>query len=117
MKFLVDAQFPYQLSDFLNKQGFDTIHTDDLPKKERSSDKEIRELAHIQNRIVITKDSDFIHSYYFQNKPSLLLLVSTGNIRNAQLMNLFSRNMESIQDLFLNHSFVELTNEDIIGHE
>ena len=117
MKFLVDAQLPYQISDFLNKQGFDTIHTDDLPEKERTTDKEIRELAHAQKRIVITKDSDFIHSFYFQKKPSLLLLVSTGNIRNIQLMNLFSKNIESILDFFKKYKFVELTNEDIIGHE
>lgn len=115
--FLVDAQLPYQLSDFLNKQGFDNIHTDDLPEKERTSDKEIRELAHVQSRIVITKDSDFIHSYYFQKKPSSLLLVSTGNIRNTHLMNLFSKNIASILELFTKYKFVELTNEDIIGHE
>jgi len=117
MKFLVDAQLPYQLADFLNELGFDAIHTENLPHKERTHDKEIRELAYSQKRIVITKDSDFIHSFYFQRKPSALLLISTGNIRNAKLMDLFSKNIGTIQQLFSEYSFVELTNEDIISHE
>lgn len=45
MKFIVDAQLPYQLAIFLNYKGFNAIHTDDLPDKERTTDNEIREIA------------------------------------------------------------------------
>ena len=53
----------------------------------------------------------------FPKKPSSFLLVSTGNIRNTNLMNLFSKNIASILEFFTKNKFVELTNEDIIGHE
>ena len=41
MKFIVDAQLPFVLTRFLIKKGFDVIHTDNLPDKERT--KEFRE--------------------------------------------------------------------------
>jgi len=44
MRFLIDAQLSYRLAKFIGNKGFDVIHTDDLPKRERTSDKEIRML-------------------------------------------------------------------------
>lgn len=41
MKFVVDAQLPYGLKLFLKDSGFDTLHTDDMPNMERTSDTEI----------------------------------------------------------------------------
>lgn len=35
MKFLVDAQLPYGLKQFIESEGFDAIHTNDLPSKEK----------------------------------------------------------------------------------
>ena len=45
IKFIVDAQLPYSLALMLKAKGFDVIHTDDLPNKERTADSEIRVLA------------------------------------------------------------------------
>jgi predicted nuclease of predicted toxin-antitoxin system len=45
MKFLFDAQIPYGLKLFLLELGFDALHTDDLPLKEKTSDSEIREIS------------------------------------------------------------------------
>jgi len=92
MKFIVDAQLPYEIAWILNNRGFDTIHIDDLPAKERTSDNQIREISILENRIVITKDSDFVDSHYIKNVPPKLLLVSTGNIKNKELFNLFTNN-------------------------
>ncbi len=78
MRFLIDAQLSYRLAKFIGNKGFDVIHTDDLPKRERTSDKEIRMLAKTDNRIVISKDKDFYDSHLLQKSPSRLLLVSTG---------------------------------------
>lgn len=33
MKFLVDAQLPVRLARFLQKNGYDTLHTRDLPQQ------------------------------------------------------------------------------------
>jgi len=43
-------------------------------------DIEIRTVADSEMRIVITKDYDFLDSYYFQNSPKKLLQITTGNI-------------------------------------
>jgi len=117
MKFIVDAQLPAALSKFLSKKGFDVIHTDDLPNKEFSTDKEISEISLKEKRIVITKDSDFLDSYYITGVPKKLLLVSTGNIKNKDLIFLFDSNMEQIAKLFNEYSFIELNNSELLGHE
>ena len=59
MKFIVDAHLPRKLSNFLNEKGFDCIHTLDLPKKNATSDREINALSIKEQRVVISKDSDF----------------------------------------------------------
>lgn len=117
MKFLVDAQLPLVLSGFLERRGFDVIHTDKLPNKERTSDIEIRELSLKENRIVITKDYDFVDSYHIKGIPKKLLLISTGNINNKDLLKLFQSNINLICEMFLEYSFIELDNFEIRGHE
>jgi predicted nuclease of predicted toxin-antitoxin system len=117
MKFIIDAQLPFTLSKFLEKKGFDVIHTDTLPNKEFTTDNEIREISVKEMRIVITKDSDFLDSFFVKGVPPKLLLVSTGNIKNKALIDLFDSNIQKISELFMEYSFVELNNDEIIGHE
>ena len=91
IKFIVDAQLPYRLAILLREKGFDVKHTDDLPNKELTIDSEIRTLAKIENRSVITKHNDFFESYIINKSPSGLLLISTGNIVNKVPFNLFNK--------------------------
>ncbi|MCX6214383.1 DUF5615 family PIN-like protein [Spirosoma sp.] len=117
MKYLVDAQLPYLLAEILSAKGYDVIHTDELPDKDETSDTIIRQLATRENRIVITKDSDFRDSYLLFGQPPRLLLLTTGNIKNRQLLDLFRGNRATLDGLFLVHTFIELTNNDYIVHE
>jgi predicted nuclease of predicted toxin-antitoxin system len=117
MKFIVDAQLPATLSKFLTQKGFDIIHTEDLPNKERTTDREIRDISISENRIVITKDSDFLDSYYIVGVPQKLLLITTGNIKNKDLLVLFESNIYRIEELFKEYTFIEMNNIEIIGHE
>ncbi|NEW84702.1 MAG: hypothetical protein GZ094_20365 [Mariniphaga sp.] len=117
MKFLIDAQLPSKLSKHLQKRGLDAIHTDNLPGREFTTDKEIREISIREGRIVITKDSDFLDSYYINGIPAKLLLVSTGNIKNKALLTLFDSNIDRIIEMFSEYSFIELDNSEIISHE
>ena len=52
MKFIVDAQLPYGVAQMLREKGFDTVHTNDLPDKERTTDNYIRDISVKENRIV-----------------------------------------------------------------
>jgi len=115
MKFLVDAQLPYGLALLLRDKGFDTLHTNDLPDKEYTTDSQIRNIAVSENRIVITKDYDFVDSFILKKIPEKLLIVTTGNIKNKQLFALWKNNLELIIFLFETHNLVELSNDDVMA--
>jgi predicted nuclease of predicted toxin-antitoxin system len=115
MKFLVDAQLPYGIALFLRDKGFDALHTNDLPDKEYTTDSQIRSISVSENRIVITKDYDFVDSFILRRIPKKLLIVTTGNIKNNQLFSLWRNNLELIIFLLETHNLVELSNDDIIA--
>jgi len=115
MKFLVDAQLPYGVALFLRDKGFDALHTNDLPDKEYTTDSQIRSISVLENRIVITKDYDFVDSFILKKIPEKLLIVTTGNIKNKQLFSLWKNNWELIVFLFETHSLIELSNDDVIA--
>ena len=57
---------------------------------------------------MITKDVDFRHSHTVSGAPASLLLVSTGNVSNGELIELFGRRLGDIEQAFASASFVEL---------
>ena len=117
MRFLIDANLPFKLAKILKAKGFEIVHTDDLPDKERTTDQVIRKISTDENRIVVTKDSDFLISHLVHGIPAQLLLVTTGNIVNKKLLVLFDAHFDSIVELFNTYDLVELNEEQIIAHE
>ena len=63
MKFLIDAQIPRSLKQLFINKGYDCIHTPDLESGNDTTDKIINKISTEEKRIVITKDSDFYHSF------------------------------------------------------
>ena len=63
-----------------------------------------------------TKDADFVQSFLLQDRPYKLLLVSTGNISNDNLLTLFEDKLNQIVEGFDTVGFVELTREFLILH-
>jgi predicted nuclease of predicted toxin-antitoxin system len=116
MKFLVDAQLPFRLAKYLESKGHDAIHTDDMPDKERTSDTEIRSRSKKDQRILISKDKDFYDSHLLKKEPAKLLLVSTGNIINRELLSLFEANWDEIEDKFQLCNLLELTNTQLVAY-
>nr|WP_092914036.1 DUF5615 family PIN-like protein [Hydrogenimonas thermophila] len=57
---------------------------------------------------------DFIESLLISNKPYKLIYVSTGNITNKELLELFSKNIENIVELIRQNRLIELTDKNII---
>ena len=104
------------MAEFLTKQGFDSVHTLDLPNGNATSDEEINEISVKENRIVITKDSGFVDSHLLRNEPPSLVLVSAGNIGNRDLLVLFERHLDEVAKLLDSHSFIELHNSYINIH-
>ena len=116
MKFLLDAQLPKKLSLFLSYKGHDSLHTLDLPHKNRSKDSELNTFSVDDKRVLISKDMDFVESLLISDKPYKLLYINTGNIRNKQLQELLVINLEKLIEVLEENRFVELTNESIIVH-
>lgn len=117
MKFIVDAQLPKSVSDFLCKKGYDCIHTLDLPNQNKTSDKEIISISIDEKRIIITKDSDFLESFMVNGKPEKLIIVKTGNILNSALIEIFDQHIEAIANHLLYHSLIEINKTEIIIHD
>ena len=117
MRFLVGAKLPRRFAVWLNASGFDAVHTLDLPLSNRTPDWRINEISIDEQRIVVTKDSDFVDSFLLHKKPYKLLLISTANIRNAEFERLFQSNIEKLSEAFENgFEFVELNQAAIIIH-
>ena len=117
MKFIVDAQLPKSLSDFLNSVGHDSIHTIEFKDKNKTTDSQIKKIASKENRIIITKDADFLESHLLSGNPAKLVIVKTGNIPNAELLNLFSKQIKIIIKAIKNSSLIEIHKGEIILHK
>ncbi len=108
MKWIVDAQLPKKLAAYVREQGDDAVHTLDMPNGNATSDEEICIISLREQRIVISKDEDFIQSYFVRQTPYKLLFVCTGNISNEELLRLMKANYSQLQTLFQEHSVIEL---------
>ena len=116
MRFLVDAQLPRRVCVWLEAMGHDAQHTLDLPQKNETPEHQIINIAQEEDRVVITKDSDFVQSFMVLGKPKLLL-ISTGNISNDRLEVIFKSNADKISKAFVEHGFVELTHQVLVVHD
>ena len=116
MKFLIDAQLPKHLAEWLRFKGLDAVHTIELPDRNKTDDDQIREIAEKENRVVISKDRDFLDSHILQNDPRKLILIKTGNISNEGLLQIFQLNLAVILELIENTNLVEVGQQEIISH-
>jgi predicted nuclease of predicted toxin-antitoxin system len=116
MKFLVDAQLPRRLAHWLVSSGHDAVHTLDLPQGNATSDVEICRISTEEERTVITKDRGFADSMMLLGEPHKLLLISTGNISNRHLENVFALNLAGIVDGLTSYDYVELTQGVLVFH-
>jgi predicted nuclease of predicted toxin-antitoxin system len=116
VKFLVDAQLPRKLAVLLEAVGHDAIHTLDLPDKNRTSDEVLCRLAQTEQRVLVTKDEDFVNSFLLRGLPPKLLFVTTGNITNKDLLALFHTNSPAILDALASNSFVEIDRNELTIH-
>jgi predicted nuclease of predicted toxin-antitoxin system len=80
--------------------GFETTHTLDLPQGNRTIDQSLITLSLTEQCVIVTKDPDFVESFLLKREPWKLLLVSTGNIGNDELLRLFQLNIDQLASSF-----------------
>jgi predicted nuclease of predicted toxin-antitoxin system len=116
VKFLIDAQLPRRNAREREAAGHDARPTLDLSSGNRTPDGEICAIAVREERIVMTKDRDFVVSFWLRRMPPKLLLLSTGNISNDALSHLHAANLTPLETALGQHDFVELGATTIILH-
>ena len=113
MRFLVDAQLPERVI----RQLIDALHTARLSDGNRTADQVVARIADEQDRVVVSKDRDFRDSHLLRRTPRRLLVVSTGNISNDELLALFHEHLAAIVDAFENAGLVELRSGELVTHD
>ncbi len=64
--------------------------------------------------MLISKDLDFIESLLISDKPYKLIYLTTGNITNKALLELFSHNIDKIVEMIAKNRLIEVTEESIV---
>jgi len=108
MKFLVDAHLPASLCAVLARHGHDANHTLDLPAKNATKDTVLNQISVDEQRVVISKDSDFFYSHLVLGRPWKLVLVKTGNMSKGELCALFERHLSEIEAALEQYTLVEI---------
>lgn len=117
MNFLIDAQLPRRLAHWLKTKGHDAVHTMDLPAGNRTEDAQINVLSVQEQRVVVTKDEDFVDTFLLRRAPHKLLLITTGNVDNRELARLFEDNLDTIVQALERSDFIELGRDSLISHQ
>jgi predicted nuclease of predicted toxin-antitoxin system len=102
------------MTAWLAAAGCNAIHTLDLPNANRTTDEQINDVADREQRVVVTKDAEFVDAHILRGRPAKLLLISTGNISNRDLEALVVPLIPDIVREFGSHCFLELSQAGII---
>jgi len=116
MNFLIDANLPRRITHVFQDRGHIAIHTLELAEGNATADSTLLDYSDKNNCIITTKDSDFSASFWLQDRPQKLLLISTGNIRNVELETLLVANFDQLITALTENRYVELTREHVIIH-
>jgi predicted nuclease of predicted toxin-antitoxin system len=73
--------------------------------------------ANKEARVLITKEADFELSHELGHRPPKLLLLTSGNIHNDELLELFAQHGETYLRLLEQHTFLELSWRQLIVHK
>jgi len=79
-----------------------------MPDRNETKDRQINQLSIDEQRVVVSKDSDFFYSHVLQGRPWKLVLVQTGNISNCDLIALVERHLPEIALALQSHTLVEI---------
>jgi predicted nuclease of predicted toxin-antitoxin system len=105
------------LAGLLQSFGHNAIHTLELPEGNNTSDEALCMLAATEQKVLVTKDGDFVDSFLLRHLPPKLLLVAIGNISNKELLVLFRASLPAITHAFSYNLFIEIDRHGLTIHE
>ena len=101
MKFIVDAQLPPRLADWLRDKGHEALALRDVGLRD-AADPEIWRRAGDQGAIIVTKDEDFAAMAARSAVGPQVLWVRTGNLLNRVLLQRFEAAWPQAEPLLAN---------------
>jgi predicted nuclease of predicted toxin-antitoxin system len=114
LRFIVDTQLPPSLVNFFRLKGANATHTVHYPLGALTPDDEIIDIAIRENRIIVTKDNDFLNYYFLKGYPPSLLMIRLGNIKNSELFAFLNKQYDRIQSLYAAGNKVLLVQKEFI---
>lgn len=113
VKFFIDAHLPRRLCTILARHGHDATHTLDLSTGNKTKDSAISQISALEQRVVVSKDSDFFYSHVLHGRPWKLLLIKTGNLSAQDLCALMERHLPTIERVLQTHTLVEIDHSSV----
>ena len=104
MKFLVDAHLPPSLCAVLERHGHDANHTLDLPTKNATKDTILNRISVDEQRIIVSKDSDFQQRSLLRGSPPKFIWLRVGNCKVKRIEDLLRRYSAAIHTFGLDDS-------------
>ena len=100
----------------LQEAGHSALHTRDLPAGNRTPDSDINTVVSQEPYILVTKDADFVNTFWLRRVPPKLFLIATGNIGNRDLEKLLLEHLPEVVAAFSTYEFLELNRTRLIIH-
>ncbi len=113
MKFLIDAHLPPGLRHVFAAAGHDAMHTLDLPEQNASRDGILDSVSMAEQRVVVTKDTDFYYSHLLHGRPWKLVLLRTGNMSLRDTRQMFEQHIPAIVTALQTCTLVELDRQQV----
>jgi predicted nuclease of predicted toxin-antitoxin system len=100
VKFLIDAQLPPALADWLQQAGHQAIHVQDIGLRE-AEDAAIWDHAVQTGAAIVTKDEDFVAraAHRGETDAPVILWLRVGNTTNATLFAWFASRLAGTLEL------------------
>lgn len=114
MRFLLDAQLPRRLAAWLSQQGHEAEHCSALADGNQTTDLELARHADRNNMVMVTKDADAVDRHLLRGCPKQLLLISLGNVTNAELQEAFRQHLPAAVEALTSHTFIEVGDEGVM---
>lgn len=95
-RFLVDAQLPPSLAEWLTLRGHESTHVTQIGLG-TASDTSIWQHALRSDAVLVTKDDDFFQRSTLTATAPTIVWVRLGNCRNSALINAFETALPAIE--------------------
>ncbi len=86
MHFVCDVHISFKVKNILIQNGHAAVHLNEILNGDVTADDVIADFCEKSGCILITKDYDFVDSFYLKKSPPKIIKINLGNISNMVLL-------------------------------